>query len=333
MKKLQRFAVIGAGAWGTALAVAVVRAGGEPLVWAHRAETAERINRERANPDYLPGVELPPPIAATHRLADFADREALIFAVPAQSLRSVAGALRGIPPARTPLVIGCKGIEQNTAKPMSKVLREALPKHPIAILSGPTFAAEVAAGLPTAATVASADPTLGRRLAASLGSARFRLYWSDDVVGVELGGAVKNVLAIACGIVVGRRLGENARAALIARGLAELLRLGSARGARPKTLMGLSGLGDLVLTCSSRQSRNFSLGVALGEGQRLEDYLAGRRTVAEGMYSASAVCRMAEDAGVEMPIAAAVDAVLNRGAAIDSMAETLLQRPLRSESA
>lgn len=329
----RRWGIVGAGAWGTALAVAVVRAGGAPLVWAHRAGTAERINASRANPDYLPGIALPPPIAATAHLPDLAACDALLFAVPAQSLREVAAGMASYLPAAMPLVICCKGIEQASAKPMSVVLAESLPGRPVAVLSGPTFAAEVAAGLPSAATVAAADPALGRALAAALGSSRFRLYWSDDVVGVELGGSVKNVLAIACGIVLGAKLGENARAALIARGLAELLRLGAAVGARAETLMGLSGLGDLVLTCSSRQSRNFSLGVALGEGRALAAYLAGRRTVAEGLYSAAAVCRMAEIARIEMPISAAVDGILNRGAAIESAVETLLQRPLRSESA
>lgn len=333
MSRFRRWGILGAGAWGTALATAAVRAGGEALIWAHRQETASRINETRRNADYLPDVALPDPILATARLAELADRDALLLAVPAQTLRGVAQQLAPYLPRETPLVICCKGIEQQSAKPMSTVLAETLPGRPVAALSGPTFAGEVAAGLPSAATVGAADAELGKALAAALGSARFRLYWTDDLTGVELGGAVKNVLAIPCGIAIGRKLGENARAALVARGLAEMMRFGAATGARAETLMGLSGLGDLVLTCTSRQSRNLSLGIALGEGRTLADYLAGRRTVAEGLYSAAAVCRMAVAAGIDMPIAAAVDAILNRGAAIETAMAALLQRPLRSESA
>jgi len=331
MSCFRRWGIVGAGAWGTALATAAARAGGEALLWAHRQETASRINETRHNPDYLPDIQLPDAVIATARLTDLAGRDALLLAVPAQTLREVAQQMASYLPRETPLVVCCKGIEQQTAKPMSLVLAETLPDRPIAVLSGPTFAAEVAAGLPSAATVGAADAGLGKSLAASLGSSHFRLYWTDDLTGVELGGAVKNVLAIPCGIAIGRKLGDNARAALVARGLAEMMRFGAATGARAETLMGLSGLGDLVLTCTSRQSRNLSLGIALGEGRTLADYLAGRRTVAEGLYSAAAVCRMAAAAGIEMPIATAVDAILNRGAAIETALEALLQRPPRSE--
>jgi glycerol-3-phosphate dehydrogenase (NAD(P)+) len=198
-------------------------------------------------------------------------------------------------------------------------------------LSGPTFAGEVAADLPSAATVAATDAALGQAIVEALATPRFRLYWSGDVTGVELGGAIKNVLAIACGIVIGRKLGDNARAALIARGLAEMMRFAVPRGAKPETLMGLSGLGDLVLTCSGRQSRNLSLGIALGEGKSLAEYQAGRRSVAEGIWTASALRAQAEAAGIDMPIAAAVDDILNRGAAIEAAIGALLSRPFRAE--
>ena len=232
----------------------------------------------------------------------------------------------------TPIVICAKGIEERTGALLSEVVVEALPQAPLALLSGPTFAAEVAAGFPTAITLAASDPALGQRLVQSLGSRAFRPYYTDDVAGAQIGGAVKNVIAIACGIVVGRQLGDNARAALITRGLAEMARLALAKGGRGETLMGLSGLGDLTLTCTSLQSRNHSLGVALGEGKRLAEILAARHSVAEGVTSASATAALAERLRIDMPIVAAVDAILHRGAAIDATIEALLSRPFRSES-
>ncbi|WP_151120498.1 NAD(P)H-dependent glycerol-3-phosphate dehydrogenase [Hypericibacter adhaerens] len=328
---LQRWGILGAGAWGTALAVAAARAGREALLWTHRPEVAAGIVARHENPDYLPGQRLDPRIEASADPAALADRDALLLAVPAQHLREATQRLASLWPQDRPVVVCAKGIEQRSGLTMTGLLRQTLPGRPLAVLSGPTFAAEVAADLPTAATVAAADEGLGQAIVEALANPRFRLYWSSDVTGVELGGAIKNVLAIACGIVIGRRLGDNARAALIARGLAEMMRFAVPRGARPETLMGLSGLGDLVLTCSGRQSRNLSLGVALGEGRSLAEHQAGRRSVAEGVWTASVLRAQAEAAGIEMPIVRAVDEILNRGAAIDQAIDALLSRPLRAE--
>lgn len=328
---LQRWGILGAGAWGTALAVTGLRAGRDARLWAHRPELAALIAARRENPDYLPGIALDPRIEAGADLAALADRDALLLAVPAQHLRAVTERLAPLWPRDRPLVVCAKGIEQKSGCTMTALLAQTLPGRPIAVLSGPTFAGEVAADLPSAATVAAADSQLGQAIVEALAAPRFRLYWSSDVTGVELGGAIKNVFAIACGIVIGRRLGDNARAALIARALAEMMRFAVSRGAKAETLMGLSGLGDLVLTCSGRQSRNLSLGIALGEGRELAEYQASRRSVAEGVWTASILRAQAEAAGIDMPIATAVDDILNRGAAIDAAIGALLARPLRAE--
>jgi glycerol-3-phosphate dehydrogenase (NAD(P)+) len=329
---MERISIIGGGAWGTALALTARRAGRRVTLWAHEAEVVEAINRDHANPLFLPGVPLDQHVHATSDLAEVAAADALLLVAPAQHLRRLATALRPHLPAVTPVVICSKGIEETSGALMSEVVAASLPDAPLAVLSGPTFAAEVARGLPTAVTLASEDAALGQRLLAALGTRSFRPYLSDDVIGAEIGGAVKNVLAIACGIVMGRRLGDNARAALITRGLAEMVRLALAKGGRAETLMGLSGLGDLVLTCTSLQSRNHSLGAALGEGRPLHDILAERRSVAEGVTSAAAAAELARRMGVDMPITAAVDAILHHGAAVDSAIEALLARPFKSEA-
>ncbi len=328
---MERIGVIGAGAWGTALALAARRAGREVVLWARDPELAREINARHENARYLPDVPLDAEIRATASLAEAAACDALLLVTPAQAQREIAGQLAPhLGPAR-PLVICSKGIERGTGLLMTEVLAEVLPGRAAAVLSGPTFALEVARGLPTAVTLAAEDAALGAVLVKALGSRSFRPYLSDDPLGAQIGGAVKNVIAIACGIVTGRGLGDNARAALITRGLAEVVRLGRARGARPETLMGLSGLGDLTLTCSSRLSRNYSLGVALGEGETLEALMAGRRSVAEGVFSAEATLALARKLGVEMPIAAGVDAILNQGAPIEAAIEALLARPFRVE--
>ncbi|HZK90866.1 MAG TPA: NAD(P)H-dependent glycerol-3-phosphate dehydrogenase [Stellaceae bacterium] len=328
---MTRLAVIGAGAWGTALAVASRRAGGDIVIWARDPAIAAAINQRHENPVYLPGVALDPGIIAT---GDFgavaADVEAALIAVPAQFLRAVLRSLAPHLRAQTPLLLCAKGIETGSLHTMSEIAGELCPANPQAVLSGPSFAAEVARDLPTAVVVASRDPALARRFTAVLGSPRFRPYLSEDPLGAEIGGAVKNVLAIACGIVDGLRLGDNARAALITRGLAEMTRLGVAKGARAETFAGLSGLGDLVLTCGGAQSRNHALGYALGEGQSLAAALANR-SVVEGVASAASIAALAARLGVEMPIVAAVDAVLHRGMAIPQTIEGLLARPRRAE--
>ena len=336
---MQTIGVIGAGAWGTALAVAARRAGRDVVLWARRPELAARLNAARENADYLPGVALDPAIQASGELETAARCEALLLAVPAQHMRWIGGALAPLVPpgpAGPPLVICAKGIEQESGALMGEVLAAVLPGRRLAVLSGPTFAAEVGRGLPSAVTLAAEDAAqshfLAQSLAAALGSATFRPYSTDDVLGAQLGGALKNVIAIACGVVSGRALGDNARAALITRGLAEIMRLGVALGARRETLMGLSGLGDLTLTCTGSLSRNYTLGRALGEGQSLAAILGARRSVAEGVFSASAAVQRAARHGVEMPIAQAVDAILNRGAALDDVIQGLLARPFTAET-
>jgi glycerol-3-phosphate dehydrogenase (NAD(P)+) len=323
--------VVGGGAWGTALAQTVCRAGRRTLIWARESEVVAEINTSRSNSIFLPGVALDPALEATGELADIARREVVLMVAPAQHVRSTGAALAPHLAPGTPVVVCAKGLEQATGKLLLDVLGEALPQATPAVLSGPSFAADVARGLPTALTLACADEALGARLAGTLGSRPFRIYRSTDLIGVQLGGAVKNVLAIAAGIVEGRRLGASAHAALVARGFAEMRRLGDALGARPETLMGLSGLGDLVLTCGSPQSRNMSLGRAHGQGQELGAVLAGRRTVAEGVYTAAAVVKVAEEKGVEMPISQAVHAIVGGRQSVEAAIDALLSRPLREE--
>ena len=329
---MQSIGIIGGGAWGTALGLVALRAGREPLLWAREPEVVASINDKRENALFLPGIALDPRFRATSELAEAGARDVVMLAAPAQHLRAIARALAPHLKSGTPVVICAKGIEEHSGALLSEVVAQALPQATVALLSGPTFAAEVATGHPTAITLAASDAALGQHLVQALGSRAFRPYYTDDVVGAQIGGAIKNVIAIACGIVLGRKLGDNARAALITRGLAEMARLALAKGGRAETLMGLSGLGDLTLTCTSLQSRNCSLGAALGEGKSLADILAARRSVAEGVTSAAAAAELAQRVGVEMPIVAAVDAILHRGAAIDAAIESLLSRPFRSES-
>jgi len=323
-----KIGVIGAGAWGTALAQVAAGEGEEVFLWAREPDVVEAINTGHENRIFLQGVKLRESIRATGDLADLGKCEALLIVTPAQHLRGVIGAL--VSPG-TLLVLCAKGIEDKTGLLMHEVARQVQPGVPIAVLSGPTFAHEVAAGLPTAVTFAVEDSALGERLAERIARPAFRVYLSDDVAGAEVGGAVKNVLAIACGVVEGRRLGQNARAALISRGFAEMTRFGLAKGARAETLAGLPGLGDLVLTCSSTASRNFSLGKGIGEGARPADLLADRMTVAEGAFTAPVLKRAAGELGVDMPIVAAVCALLAEEESVDEVVGRLLARPLRAE--
>ena len=324
---MSRIGVIGGGAWGTALAQ-VAAAGGETLLWAREPEVVQAVNESHENRLFLAGVPLDPAIRATGALDDLEDCDGLLVVTPAQHMRAVLAAM---PSLTMPLILCAKGIEETSMKLMHDVARETQPACPIAVLSGPTFAHEVAAHLPTAVTLAAEDPQIGAALRDRIALPWFRPYLSDDVIGAEIGGAVKNVLAIACGVVEGRRLGQNARAALISRGFAEMTRFGLARGARAETLAGLSGLGDLVLTCSSTSSRNFSLGKGLGEGRSAAELLADRRTVAEGAFTAPVLHRAARQAGIDMPIVGAVCALLSGEAGVNEVVEKLLARPLKSE--
>jgi len=320
-------AVIGGGAWGTALALTCWRAGRRVMLWEHDAANAAQLKNRRESL-FLPGVHIDDGIAIADDLSSAAQAEVVLVVVPAQAVRAVATALAPLIAAPTPLIVCAKGIERGSKKFMSEVVAECAPRALPAILSGPSFAADVARGLPTAVTLAAADAELARALAQAVGSATFRPYHSSDMRGVEIGGAAKNVLAIAAGVVSGRGLGASALAALTTRGFAELVRFGRAYGARPETLMGLSGLGDLLLTCSSPQSRNFSFGAALGRGEKPEAIHAG---LAEGVFTAPVLLDMARERAVDMPISAAVAALLAGRTTVDAAIESLLTRPLKAE--
>lgn len=329
--KIDSVGIIGGGAWGTALAQALSRAGREVLLWAREVEVVAAINDRHVNDLFLPGVALDPAVRATASLADAASCDVVLMVAPAQHVRTVAGQIAPYMRPGQPMVLCSKGIEQGTAKLMSDVAREVVPDVLLAALSGPSFASDVARGLPAALTIACADETAGRLLAERLSNSRMRLYWTSDMVGVELGGAIKNVLAIAAGVVDGLSLGASAHAALITRGFAEMRRFGAALGARPETLMGLSGLGDLILTCGSPQSRNMSFGRALGQGKSVAEALQGKTAVTEGIYTAIAVTRIAAEKGIDMPICAAVcDVVEGRESVADAIGH-LMQRPLKAE--
>ena len=326
---LAKIAIVGGGAWGTALAQVAARGGHDTLIWAIEDDVVTAINRIHQNPVYLKGQPLNPAIRATSNFSDLGDRNAWLVVTPAQHMRAV---LSRAPCPNMPLILCSKGIEEGSGLMLHQVARDVCPTSPVAVLSGPTFALEVAAGLPTAVTLACDDVALGEALRERLAGPAFRIYLSDDVAGAEVGGAVKNVLAIACGVVEGRGLGQNARAALIARGFAEMTRFGLAMGARRETLAGLSGLGDLVLTCSSTSSRNFSLGKAIGEGRDAAFLMADRRTVAEGAHTAPVLARIASDKGIDMPIVAAVAELLGGTLPIDQVLEQLMARPPRPEA-
>lgn len=331
---MARVGIVGGGAFGTAMCCVLRRHGHDVRLWAREAEVVAAINRDRINPTFLPGVPLPDGIAATQDLAAAASEAAFVLlAPPAQYTRALTAQLRAHLPAGVPVITCSKGMERDTGALMSQVIGETLPEAPLAALSGPSFAAEIASDRPAGVTLACADPVLGAWLEGEIDGPRFRAYLTDDVVGTQLGGVMKNVLAIACGIVTGRRLGNSMRAMLVARGLAETVDLGLALGARLETFLGLSGIGDIDLSCNSPQSRNMSLGIALGEGRDLAEVLAGRITVQEGVHSASAVAALAQRLGIDMPITAMVDRLLNRGATPDDEIERLLALPSGVERA
>ncbi len=321
--------VLGAGAWGTALANAVAAGGEEVLIWAREPEVVAAINVSHENRPFLPGIALDPKVRATGMTGELAACDIWLVVTPAQHLRAVLA--ESPVAAGKPLILCAKGIEAGTHLLMSEVARAVAPACSVAVLSGPTFAHEVAAGLPTAITLACEDLALGERLAARIARPALRPYLSDDVIGAEIGGAVKNVLAIGCGVVMGAGLGENARAAIIARGFAEMTRFGVARGARAETMAGLSGLGDLVLTCGSAQSRNMSFGMGLGRGASAADLLANRSTVAEGAFTAPVLAEDAAARGIDMPIVAAVAALIAGRTSVRETVDALLARPLRAE--
>ncbi len=323
--------VIGGGAWGTALALVCQRAGLSVTLWAREPEVVAGINGAHENPIFLPGVALDPAVRATGDLADLAQADLVLNVTPAQHLRGSLAAFAPHVRPGLPMLLCAKGVEQATLKLMTEVLAETLPSAAPAVLSGPSFAGEVARGLPTAVTLACPDEALGRALAEAIATPTFRPYLATDMVGAEIGGSVKNVLAIACGIVEGRGLGRSAHAALITRGFAEMTRMAVALGGEAETVAGLCGLGDLVLTCSSPQSRNMSVGLALGAGQTLDEALAGKVSVAEGVASAPAVRALAARLGVETPICEAVAAILAGEADVDDAIAGLLSRPLKTE--
>ena len=322
--------VIGAGAWGTALAQMLSRDGEKVLLWALEDGLADAINADHRNALYLPSATLSPTIHATADLARLSSCDVALIVTPAQHMGSVLSQMGEYP---RDLVLCSKGIEASTGKMMHDVAHKAAPGSDIAVLSGPTFAHEVAAGLPTAVTLAcGGSEAQWERLAPAIARPNFRPYYSDDLIGAEVGGAVKNVLAIACGVVEGLQLGQNARNALVTRGFAEMLRFGDALGGRAETLNGLCGLGDLVLTCSSTSSRNFSLGKALGEGQSADALMADRRTVAEGAHTAPVLKKLAAQHGVAMPIVDAVNLLLSGETSARDVVRDLLARPLKAES-
>ena len=324
-----KLGVIGGGAWGTALAQVAATGGRETLLWALEEEVVSGINERRENSAFLAGVPLSEAILATGNLNDLDECDAWLVVTPAQHMRAVLERARS---CDKPLILCSKGIEEKSGELLHRVAKQCCPGAQVAVLSGPTFAHEVARGLPTAVTLAAEDSDLAEQLRERIAQPTFRIYVSDDVAGAEIGGAVKNVLAIACGVVEGKGLGQNARAALIGRGFAEMTRFGLAHGARRETLAGLSGLGDLVLTCSSTSSRNYSLGKGIGEGRSASELLADRKTVAEGAFTAPVLARMARDKGIDMPIVETVDALIAGRANVDQALGALLARPPKAEA-
>ncbi len=326
---IRTVSVLGAGAWGTALANVAARAGHQVRLWGRDGAAMATLAHTRENP-HLPGVILEAGVTPLSDLAQAASADLLLAVVPAQATRDLAQRLQGLVAPGKPIVLCSKGIERDTGLFMSEVLAQTLPDNPAAVLSGPSFAADVSRGLPTAVTLAAQDEALAKEIAAALSAPAFRLYHSNDVIGAEIGGAATNVLAIACGIAAGRGLGASAGAALVARGFAELSRFGRSYGARPDTLMGLSGLGDLVLTCGSTQSRNFSFGHAIGRGEPPAQAMQGK--LAEGAFTAAVLAKLAAARGVDMPIAQSVEAIVAGRIGVDAAVEALLARPSKAEA-
>ncbi len=329
---MQKIGVIGAGAWGTALAQSFSKAGNDVTIWAREPEVVKAINEAHENTIFYPGLPLDPAIKATSELNEAAKADLLLVVTPAQHTRSALKSLRTHYAHGNPLVICCKGIEIETGKLMSEIVEEEFPESLYAILTGPNFAAEIGRGLPSAATLATRNKDTAFELQALLSNKNLRPYVTDDIIGAQIGGAIKNVIAIACGAVYGLGLGESARAALVTRGLAEMARLANAMGARKETLMGMCGVGDLLLTCSSMQSRNYSLGVMLGQGKTLEEIMAERNAVTEGVHTAKALMKMAKNHAVEMPVSEAIYRCLNEDVDLKTIIEETLERPFKAEN-
>lgn len=327
-----KIGVIGGGAWGTALAILVNRAGSEVTLCTRNQNVIQSIRDRRTNDAYLPGIFIDPSIYITDKLVDISRSDLIILAIPSHTLRSVCISLSDLLPPHVPIVIACKGIERGSLMLMGEIARSILPHNPVAIISGPNFADEAAKGMPTATTIACADESLWDMLMHAIGGRLFRPYMTTDIIGAQIGGAVKNVIAIACGIALGKGFGENARAAIVTRGFTEIARLTVAKGGRHETLMGLSGMGDLILTCGSTKSRNMSFGVSIGQGKQKEDILLTRgRTATEGVIAAESVYKLGCKLGVSMPITEAVYQILYENADVDQAIEGLLERPFSAE--
>jgi len=322
-----KVSVVGAGGWGTALAIAANRAGSRAQIWARSEGICETIRQTRTNAQYLAEIFIDPDIRITSNLADVRDSDFIILAVPAQNMRAICITLADVLPPETPLVIASKGIERGSLSLMHEVVESTLPDNPILVLSGPNFATEVARGLPTATTIASRKDTIANQFIYAIGGKFFRPYYTDDIISTQVGGAVKNVIAIACGVAIGMGYGENARAALMTRGLAEMMRLSEALGGRRENLMGLSGMGDLVLTCSSTQSRNFSYGVRLADKKQEMEGLQAKNSLAEGAVTAESVSLLSEQLSVPMPLCNSISRIIHKGVDIDETIEELLSRP------
>lgn len=329
---MQTIGVIGGGAWGTALAQSFAGAGKNAIIWAREEQVVNSINAAHENSPFLPGIKLNDNVRATAILSEAAQPDILILVPPAQYLRATLESLKPYLSENKTLVICAKGVEIESGLMLSQIAKDVVPESPIAILTGPTFASEIARGLPSAVTLAMKDKESATALAEILSSRTLRMYGSDDIIGAQVGGAVKNVIAIGCGIIEGKKLGDSARAALVTRGLAEIARLASALGAKKETLMGMCGVGDLILTCSSMQSRNFSLGVALGQGKTLKEILDLRNSVTEGVHTAKALMVMAKNNAVEMPISEAVYNCLQDNADVGQIIAKMLDRPVKAET-
>ena len=331
MSEYNKIGVLGGGAWGTALALTTARAGRQVSIWARNSAIVEEINSTHQNKSYLPEIKFDQPIIATSNLADLKNCDAYLLVTPAQSIGTLSNSISQNLNNDAPVIICAKGIDRESGLILTDLIGKDLPNTHLAVLSGPSFAIDVAKGLPTAVTIAANSMELSLKLASMLASPYFRPYASDDLIGVQIGGALKNVLAIACGIVQGRELGASALSALIARGFAELTRLGTALNAKPDTLMGLSGLGDLVLTCSSTQSRNFAFGIEIGRGKSVDSLISSGNKTIEGYFTASIAQTLANKYQVELPICIAVNLILNNNLTVDEAMKSLLSRPLGKE--